>query len=282
MDIPISITQFAKQPKFLPVNKIVRSKDFRVKHLTENAMISENDETITPSNFGTVLDYMIRCILLAGKYTFDLANIMLKRYLDQGLISIDDTAEIIGKEEQLNQIPNRISSVDDISDEAFRLAMDICAWEIAYRTNKYVEPMNYPDEITIQHLKQMMKRTESFFNEYGWPTRDAFGASTKNGYISGDGDYLLKNTIVDLKTSNKATMQIYWVWQLLLYHTLGFYNHFNDEKINRLMIFNARADIVFYIDVVDIDQSVFEFVNDAAEKQSWVNEKLIKQMIGID
>lgn len=120
------------------------------------------------------------------------------------------------------------------------------------------------------------------FNEYGWPTRDAFGASTKNGYISGDGDYLLKNTIVDLKTSNKATMQIYWVWQLLLYHTLGFYNHFNDEKIDRLMIFNARADIVFYIDVVDIDQSVFEFVNDAAEKQSWVNEKLIKQMIGID
>lgn len=142
--------------------------------------------------------------------------------------------------------------------------------------------MNYPDEITIQHLKQMMKRTENFFNEYGWPMRDAFGASTKNGYISGDGDYLLKNTIVDLKTSNKATMQIYWVWQLLLYHTLVFYNHFNDEKIDRLMIFNARADIVFYIDVVDIDQSVFEFVNDAAEKQSWVNEKLIKQMIGID
>ena len=40
--------------------------------------------------------------------------------------------------------------------------------------------------------------------------------------------------------------------------------------------------MVFYINVADIDQSVFEFVNDAAEKQSIVNEKLIKQMIGID
>lgn len=64
-----------------------------------------------------------------------------------------------------------------------------------------------------------------------------------------------------------------------MYYTLGFRNHLNDEKIDRLMIYNARADVIFYADMADIDDSVFEYVNDVAEKQSLVNEKLIKQMM---
>lgn len=280
IDIPVSITHFVKQPKFLPVNKIIRSRDFTVNHLSENALISEDDETITPSNFRTVLDYMTRCILLSDDHTFDLANIMLKRYLDQKLITADDVAETFDKELMLNQVPEKISNIDDIPDEAFDLATDIYAWEIAYRIGNYVVPTQYPDQITVQHMKLMMKRIENFFNEYGWPTGDAFGASTKNGYLSGDDDYLLKNTLVDLKASNKTTIQIFWVSQLLLYYTLVFLNHLNDEKIDRLMIYNARADMIFYADMADIDDSVFEYVNDAAEKQSLVNEKLIKQMMG--
>ena len=49
-----------------------------------------------------------------------------------------------------------------------------------------------------------------------------------------------------------------------------------------MMIFKARGDIVVDIEVGDTDQAVFEGVNYAGEKQSWVNKKLIKQMIGID
>lgn len=75
-------------------------------------------------------------------------------------------------------------------------------------------------------------------------------------------------------------MQIYWVRQLLVYYTLGFYNHFNDKKINSLMIFNARTDTVYYVKIADIDKAVFEFVNDAAEKQSKKNEQVLK-LLGI-
>ena len=74
-------------------------------------------------------------------------------------------------------------------------------------------------------------------------------------------------------------MQISWVRQLLLYYTLGFYNHFNKEDIERLMIFNARTNTVFFIDIADIDQSVFEFVYDAAEKQSKINERELRKYI---
>ena len=61
---------------------------------------------------------------------------------------------------------------------------------------------------------------------------------------------------------------------------LGFYNHFNDEKINCLMIYNARTDTVYYVKIADIDKAVFEFVNDAAEKQSKKNEQVLK-LLGI-
>ena len=94
----------------------------------------------------------------------------------------------------------------------------------------YIKPETYPDKVTISHIREMLKRVEHFFEEYGWPTRDAFIASTKNNCLAGEGDYLLKDTLVDLKVSNAQSMQIYWVRQLLVYYTLGFYNHFNDEK----------------------------------------------------
>src|SRR5699024_8721997 len=120
---------------------------------------------------------------------------------------------------------------------------------------------------------------EEFFEEFGWPIRDAFFAKTENGFVSGDGDYLLKHTLLDLKVSVQTTMQISWVRQLLLYYTLGFYNHFNNENIERLMIFNARTNTVFFIHIVNIDQSVFEFVYDAAEKQSKINERELRKYI---
>lgn len=282
MNVPVSITQFAKQAKSLPLNKIIKSQDFKIKELSEDALISEADEIITPSNFGTELDYLTRFVMLADDHAFDLANIELKRYLDHGLITPAEFIRVINKEEKLCRLTENISEVDDIPDKVFRLALDICAWEVAFRTNKYIKPTVYPDSVTIRHMKVMMKRIENFFHQFGWPIRDAFIASTKNGYLSGDGDYLLKNTLVDLKASNVTKMQPYWVRQLLLYYTLGFYNNYNKQEIDCLMIYNARTDTVFYIDVADIDQSVFEFVNDAAEKQSVIDEKLIKQMMGID
>ena len=280
--IPNSITRFAKQAKSLPLDRIIRPSEFHVDHLSKDALIPEDDETITPSNFGTLLDYLTRYILLGDINAFDLPNIELKRYLDAGLISSDYFDEIMDKEKSLEPLVEKAANIDEIPDEVFNIGLDICAWAIAFRSGTYRKPVNYPNQITIENLKLMLKRIEMFFWKYGRPSVTAFTASTKNGYLSGDGDYLLSHTIIDLKASNKTTMQPYWVRQLLLYYTLGFYNHFNDRVIKRLMIYNARVDTVFYINVSKIDKSVFEFVNDAAEKQSLVNEKLINQVNGLE
>lgn len=280
MEIPIKIIQFAKMPKLLPLNKIIRSKAFTAKQLGTVGMISKDDETIAAGDVGTMVDYLTRAILLTD-YAFDVANIQLKKDFDQGLVSPDDLVKVVDERERLKKIAKATSEIDDLPDEVFKMARDVCAWEEAYRSGMYVKPETYPDKVTISHIGEMLKRVEHFFEEYGWPTRDAFIASTKNNCLAGEGDYLLKDILVDLKVSNAQSMQIYWVRQLLVYYTLGFYNHFNDEKINCLMIFNARIDTVYFVKIADIDESEFEFVNNAAEKQSKKNEQVLK-LLGIN
>ena len=279
MKLSITITQIAHQPKILPLNKIIKSSAFTVKQLSQNAFISKEDENIRPTEVGTIVDYLSRYVLLADEHAFDVANDKAKQDLIHEIIPVKEYKKLLDQEERLGYLVKDLSDVDSLSDEAIYLATDICAWEDAFRSGRYVKPKVHPDKLTTEHIKMMIQRVEEFFEEFGWPIRDAFFAKTENGFVSGDGDYLLKHTLLDLKVSVQTTMQISWVRQLLLYYTLGFYNHFNNENIERLMIFNARTNTVFFIDIADIDPSVFEFVYDAAEKQSKINERELRKYI---
>lgn len=202
-----------------------------------------------------------------------LLMLQMLKDLIHGIIPVKEYKKLLDQEERLRYLVKDLSDVDSLSDEAIYLATDICAWEDAFRSGRYVKPKIHLDKLTTGHIRTMIQRVEKFFEEFGWPTK------TENGFVSGDGDYLLKHTLLDLKVSVKTTMQISWVRQLLLYYTLGFYNHFNKEDIERLMIFNTRTNTVFFIDIANIDQSVFKFVYDVAEKQSKINERELRKYI---
>ena len=60
MKLPITITQVAQQPKILPLNKIIKSSDFTIKQLSQDAFISKEDENIRPTDVGTRVDYLSR------------------------------------------------------------------------------------------------------------------------------------------------------------------------------------------------------------------------------
>lgn len=47
------------------------------------------------------------------------------------------------------------------------------------------------------------------------------------------------------------------------------------------MIYNARTDTVYFVKIADIDKTVFDFINDTAEKQSKENERVLK-WLGIE
>ena len=46
------------------------------------------------------------------------------------------------------------------------------------------------------------------------------------------------------------------------------------------MIFNARTDTVYFVKIADIDESVFEFVNNTEKKKKKKNEQVLK-LLGI-
>ena len=167
MEIPIKISQFAKMPKLLPLNKIIRSNAFTAKQLGTVGMISKDDETIAAGNVGTMVDYLTRTILLTDDHAFDVANIQLEKDFGQGLVSPDDFVKVVDEEERLKQIAKTTSEIDDLPDEVFKMARDVCAWEEAYLSGMYVKPETYPDKVTISHIREMLKRVEHFFEEYG-------------------------------------------------------------------------------------------------------------------
>lgn len=281
MKLTTKISKFAQQAKFLPKVKIIGSKDFVVKSLSRDAFITKDEETISPSEVGTIVDYLTRYVVLADEHAFDVANIKAREDLRRHVVSIDQVKKLIAEENKRAKMVVNLSDIEDLPDDAIILATDICAWEVAYRSGKYIAPKEYPDKLTINHIRTMINRVEQFFEKYGLPTKDAFTVHTKNGCLVGDGDYLLSSTLVDLKVSTSQKMQMYWVRQLLLYYALGFYNHVNDEQIDRLMIFNARSNGVYYVDISSIDKSVIEFVYETAENYSKVIEMKIKQILGI-
>ena len=113
-------------------------------------------------------------------------------------MSPDDLVKVVDERERLKKIAKATSEIDDLPDEVFKMARDVCAWEEAYRSGMYVKHETYPDKVNICHIRKMIKRVENFFYSYCWPTRDAVIASTKNNCLAGEGDYLLKDTLVDL------------------------------------------------------------------------------------
>lgn len=281
MKLTTQISKFAQQAKFLPKVKIIGSKDFVVKSLSRDAFITKDEETISPSEVGTIVDYLTRYVVLADEHAFDVANIKAREDFQSHVAAINQVKKLFDEENKLAKMVANLSDVKDLPDDAVVLATDICAWEAAYRSDKYIAPRTYPDKLTINHVRLMINRVEQFFEEYGWPTKDAFIAHTKNSCLVGDGDYLLSDTLVDLKVSTSPKMRMYWVRQLLLYYALGFYNHVNNEQVDWLMIFNARNNTVYYVDVTSIDKSVIKFVYETAENYSKIAEMKIKQILGI-
>lgn len=99
-----------------------------------------------------------------------------------------------------------------------------------------------PDSDTIENIVIMVKRSLTFWKEYGPITKDGF--TFEGGYTdivsSGDGDYLTEDTLWDFKVSKEEPKSKYTL-QLLMYYIMGGHSiHPEFQKIEKLGIFNPR------------------------------------------
>lgn len=139
-----------------------------------------------------------------------------------------------------------------------------------------------PNSSTIENIKTFVKRSITFFEEYGPVISDGFnfkpekldpsafekmnetGTGSYGGYTptvsAGDGDFLTKDTLWDFKVSKSAPTSKHTL-QLLMYWIMGQHSGQKIFKgITRLGIFNPRLNIVYLYDVKDIPDEVIEAV----------------------
>lgn len=139
-----------------------------------------------------------------------------------------------------------------------------------------------PNSSTIENIKTFVKRSITFFEEYGPVISDGFnfkpekldpsafekmnetGTGSYGGYTptvsAGDGDFLTNDTLWDFKVSKSKPTSKHTL-QLLMYWIMGQHSGQKIFKgITRLGIFNPRLNIVYLYDAKDIPGEVIEAV----------------------
>ena len=93
------------------------------------------------------------------------------------------------------------------------------------------------------------------------------GFSFEGGYTtvisSGDGDYLTKDTLWDIKAvRNMSNRGKEYTLQLLIYYIMGMHSiHPEFQTIKRLGIFNPRLNTIYLLDINTISEDIIKEVS---------------------
>ena len=236
-----SVTQRIGQVR-QPYGGYIKPSEFRKIELDDGRSLYP-EENIPASLVGTVIDYMSR---------FMENDNVVKAF------SISCMGAIIAGERDLaEELLCGINGIDDVSIiNACRLA----SFDVWYRnTSEAALCSRYddviPDSVTIENIRVMIKRSMSFFEEYGPVIADGF-TFEPYGYTqtvdAGDGDFLTCDTLWDFKVLRSKLTSKHTL-QLLIYWIMG--QHSGQEifrNINRVGVFNPRMNVVYVLETEKI------------------------------
>lgn len=242
-----SVTQRISQIK-QPRGGYINRKDFTCITLEDGIELNAQ-ENIHPGLIGLAIDYMTRFCMGSPKES-------------AFRISLHG-AKIAKNEFDAYKLLSKIKGLDT---ESIINASKLVGYDVCYRAGmasyKPVSEIN-PDMNTVTNIITMIKRTLSFWNQYGPIIKDGF--TFEGGYTSiiskGDGDYLTKDTLWDLKVSKKEIKPEYTL-QLLIYYIMGQHSiHKEFDNITQLGIYNPRLNKIYIIKLDTIPQSIIDTVS---------------------
>ncbi len=228
----------------------------------EDEITLNTQENIHPSLIGLVIDYMTRfCMGTPKESAF---RISLRG------------AEIAKNGFNAHKL---LSKINGLNTESIINASKLVGYDVCYRAGMaYYKPVSEinPDINTVTNIIAMIKRTLSFWEQYGPIIKDGF--TFEGGYTSiisaGDGDYLTKDTLWDLKVS-KEEIKPKHTLQLLIYYIMGQHSIYKEfDNITQLGIYNPRLNKVYIIKLDTIPQSVIDTVSQDVIGYGITKEKL--------
>lgn len=188
-------------------------------------------------------------------------------------------ADIIGENNNAYKLLKNINGNNTMS---IINACKLVGYDVCYRAGpalyKNVENI-MPDENTVNNIKIMLNRMESFFLEYGPMKKQGFsfeGAYTEL-ISAGDGDFLTNDTLWDFKVSLRKPTSAHTL-QILIYYIMGMKCDSEFKNIKQIGIFNPRTNTIYLKKIADIPSSTIDAVSEKVvgyhvnEKKSIANE----------
>ncbi|MEI5948050.1 hypothetical protein WBS58_22360 [Bacillus albus] len=243
----VSVTQRISKIK-QPRGGYVKPKDFDVIELNDGIVLYE-EENIHSALTGLAVDYLTRFTMGTSlEKAFRISLIGASR------VNEDDYAKEL------------LSGINGLDDNSIENACKLVGFDTAHRAGiaSYKSVQNIqPDFATISNIRNMVKRSRTFNDNFGPIVKDGF--TFEGGYTqlisSGDGDFLTETTLWDFKVSkkdptNKNTLQ------LLIYYLMGVHSiHSEFEQIEKLGIFNPRLNKVYLLAISAISDEIINDVN---------------------
>lgn len=142
-------------------------------------------------------------------------------------------------------------------------AIQLSAFDDAYRAGKFDIPQLEPDKDTVENVDIMTNRGVEFLQNSSnqiYPGLDFRGAYT-DIIVNGDCDYVTDNSIIDFKVIRGEISEKYTL-QILMYYLMGLHSKHKEifEKLEWLAFFNPRKNLVYYHRISNIPESVLDEV----------------------
>lgn len=255
----MNVTTFIRT---FPQNDLIDPNKIKIESFDQNheSMYPiENDSNINLMQLGVLVDYLTRLMLTHDvKSSFDIPMMGL-----QLLESIDLLDE---KKAYIKEIKQMLDNMEaKLSDQTIQQASQLLPLDSLFRSGRMgvapqigTETANWIRLLVNNGLHQL-----NLLNDYG-DTKDILTETIfPGGYTEvvdkGDGDYMTKTALIDMKVSKYPPRKEYWQ-QLLTYYELGLHSNFNlaYQALDTLAIVNPRLNQLFTYSLADVNQEALK------------------------
>lgn len=160
-----------------------------------------------------------------------------------------------------------IEEISGPDDRSIINACKLSGLDVAFRCNpEYYRPIDeiVPNDATINNVRIMVERTLATLDFYGPVMLNGFAVYSQTAkYVElGDGDYVTKDTLWDLKVT-KGSPTTKNTLQILIYYLMGIREGANKEifsNLEYLGLYNPRSQFAYRIAISDIEEETIRAV----------------------
>lgn len=255
----MNVTTFIRmfpQNDLIDPNKI-KVESFNQDH--ESMYPIGNDGNINPMQLGVLVDYLTRLMLTHDvKASFD---IPLK-----GLKILETLDFLREKENYIKETKQAIDKIEiKLSDQTIQQASQLLPLDSFYRAGRLgtapsfgVKTTNWIRLLVNNSLRQLnLLNNNSDIKNFS--TEIVFPGGYTDIVDKGDGDYMTKTALIDMKVSKYRPRVSYWQ-QLLTYYELGLHSNFSSSYrgLDKLAIVNPRLNQMFIYSLTDVNQEALK------------------------